>query len=249
MSKQNSSRTAQQILEEYKNVPFCVNSDGQVPNDLTRSFITEVLNYFDDQDIKTIADIGARDAAQSVELAYLFPDAWVNSFEPSPANVSYCKQNLAKTDLPNIVFIECALSDVDETVSFFEVVNGNFGASSLFEVNQNHKRARKWKQDQVFVEARRYDSLDIPTPDLIWMDVQGAELNVLKGFGKKINDVKAICTEVQHQDQYQGGTSADELHSFLDKNNFKMIKEEWIGSNRNTRLESDRIYINKEYIK
>ena len=37
--------------------------------------------------------------------------------------------------------------------------------------------------------------------DLVWIDVQGAELNVLRSFGKKLKNVKTIYCEVDIENE------------------------------------------------
>lgn len=57
-------------------------------------------------------------------------------------------------------------------------------------------------------------------PTLIAMDVQGAELAVLKGFGKKLKDVKAIILETSFTENYLGGSTFGEIDKFLSRNGF-----------------------------
>lgn len=246
MLKPNLSNKAKATLERYKDVPHCRNPDGVVANNLTSTFASIVLHHFDVDDIGVIADIGSREAAQTVELAHVFNKALVYCFEPAPVNIPWCLQNISKSGLDNIGFLRFALTDFDGTTSFFEVPRGNFGASSLLRVDDKHPRARDWKQHEVKVEAKKYTSLGIPTPDLIWMDVQGNEIATLKGFGDELKRVKAIHTEVQHSHQYQDTYSIDELDEVL--KDFVLVHEEFTGSNLITRYESDRIYINKDFI-
>ena len=58
--------------------------------------------------------------------------------------------------------------------------------------------------------------------DLI-LDVQGAELKVLKGLGKYIKNVDKITTEVSKKEYYKGGVIFDELNEFIINNGFKLI--------------------------
>lgn len=247
MLKQNLSNKAKAICERYKSVPVCRNPDGPVANNLTSTFVAIVLHHMEPEDIGIIADIGSRDAAQTVELAHVLNHAKVYCFEPAPVNIPYCLQNISKSGLTNIEFYRYALTDYDGLASFFEVPRGNFGASSLLKVDKTHPRSREWHQEEIKVRANKYTSLGFHTPDLIWMDVQGNEIETLKGFGETLKKVKAIHTEVQHSNQYESQYTIDELDSVLQ--DFEMVHEEFTGSNAITRYESDRIYINKELLK
>ena len=63
--------------------------------------------------------------------------------------------------------------------------------------------------------------MNLETPDLIAMDVQGAELDVLKGFEHQLNEVKFIILETNISENYIGASKFLEVHSFL-KNNFML---------------------------
>lgn len=41
---------------------------------------------------------------------------------------------------------------------------------------------------------------NIPCVDIIWMDLQGAELLALKGLGNKLSCVEYLYTEVSHKE-------------------------------------------------
>ncbi len=54
------------------------------------------------------------------------------------------------------------------------------------------------------------------------IDVEGYELNVLKGSKKKIKDVRYILIEHQFFNQYKN--NFDKVKKFLVKNNFEVLK-------------------------
>ena len=55
----------------------------------------------------------------------------------------------------------------------------------------------------------------LPTPDLIKLDVQGFELEVLRGAEKSLAQTKAVLLEASFQNFYQGQCRFDELVSWL----------------------------------
>ena len=57
------------------------------------------------------------------------------------------------------------------------------------------------------------------------LDVQGAELMVLKGFGTLLNYISSIKVEVSTYEVYLGGASYFELRSFLVKQGFTPLWE------------------------
>ena len=58
--------------------------------------------------------------------------------------------------------------------------------------------------------------------DVIWMDLQGAELLALKSLGQMIEHVDIIYTEVSYREMYTGQVMFSELNSFILSNNFKL---------------------------
>jgi hypothetical protein len=56
--------------------------------------------------------------------------------------------------------------------------------------------------------------------DIIWMDLQGAELLALQSLGDYLKKVEYIFTEVSHKEMYTGQVMFPELHTFLLQNGF-----------------------------
>lgn len=57
--------------------------------------------------------------------------------------------------------------------------------------------------------------------DVLVVDVQGAELLVLKGATQTLGQVKAVVSEVSTQALYEGGVLFDELRAFLHSHGFE----------------------------
>ena len=76
--------------------------------------------------------------------------------------------------------------------------------------------------------------------DLAKIDTEGHELEVLKGFGKKINIIKYFLIEF-HQDSIYLSYKPKKIHNYLTKNNFVLKK---IYRFPFTTWE-DRFYVNK----
>ena len=92
---------------------------------------------------------------------------------------------------------------------------------SFFDINFDNRDTsdddfqRGSVQKEIDVEIQRYDNLKLKAPDLIAMDVQGAELKVLKGFGKDISNTYAIILETCISNNYIGGSKLLEIYNFL----------------------------------
>ena len=84
----------------------------------------------------------------------------------------------------------------------------------------------KYVQNEITVNCHRLDTVmaknNIPRVDIIWMDLQGAELLALKGLGKFMKTVKYMNTEVSHYAMYHGQVLFDELNNFVISNGFRI---------------------------
>lgn len=237
MSHQNYNPTA---FSGFHDMKF-KNRDGYMYTH-TWQFIKSIEKIIDLQGVNTVFDIGSRDGCQSLEFAHWFPNAKVFCFEPVPENILWCKRN---AELCNrITVIEKAVSDIDGFVDFHVVNNGNVGASSLYIANPHHGYGATLNQTKISVESIRAESFlsqnNVNVPQLLWMDVQGAELSVLNSFGQSLQKVKAIHTEVGLDLIYKSSTLKQDLINFMDKMGFYV----YTSISNSLGIEEDVIFVN-----
>jgi len=220
-----------------------INWDGYT-NALTYDFIKNIEGYIDLNNINTIFDIGSRDGCQSLELSDWFPESKIYLFEPVPSSFEYCVNNTKERD--GIICNNVALSTFDGNSTFYQVVNGNVGASSLLKVTPTYSQFLqesievKVNKAKTFIETNGIDSVD-----LLWVDVQGSELECFEGFEEHLQNVKAIHTEVGLSTLYENGTVYPALVKFMEDNNFENVK---VLTNE-AGYEVDVIFVNKKFIK
>ena len=178
-----------------------------------------------------IFDVGSRDCVQSIEFYNAYPNAKIYAFECNPNTLDICKKNIEKYK-DRITLIEGAVCDYDGDITFYPIdknetkttwADGNPGASSLFKSNGTYT-VEHYVQYEIKTKCHRLDTImklhNIPKVDIIWMDLQGAELLALKGLCDFIKDVKYIHAEVSHKEMYSGQVMFKEFHSFMTNNNF-----------------------------
>ena len=171
-------------------------------------------------------DIGSRDCVQSIEFYKRFPSAKIYAFECNPNTLDICRKNI-ESFRDRITLIEGAVCDYDGTITFYPInqqktittwQDGNPGASSLFRSNGRYT-LEKYVQDEITTKCHRLDSVmerhGIPRVDIVWMDLQGAELLALKGLGGHLRDVSYIYTEVTHEEMYSGQAMFKDLNDFI----------------------------------
>jgi FkbM family methyltransferase len=183
---------------------------------------------------KVIFDIGSRDCQQAVEFSKTFPNAKVYAFECNPNTLSLCRENSKGY---NITLIDKAVNIYDGVCTFYPIdqektitswSDGNPGASSLFKTNGKYTIER-YVQNEITVPCIRLDTViknnNIDVVDVIWMDLQGAELLALQSLGDFLHTVNYIHVEVTYQEMYTGQVLFEELDSFMNKNNFIKLTE------------------------
>jgi len=190
-----------------------------------------------------IVEIGAHFGEDSVRFSETFSKAVIHCFEPDPRCIKIFKKHVKSE---RIVLNELALSDIDGQGMFFqsyqeqnevkvpnkydwistedydkEKLNAS-GASSL---KKGYKHAVK---NSVEVKTKRYDTWykesGIKIVDLVWIDVQGAEKEVIDGMGDAIKNIKFIWTEYG-ETFYDGAMTRSQTINLLESLNFKLIPE------------------------
>ncbi|WP_025038570.1 FkbM family methyltransferase [Bradyrhizobium sp. DOA9] len=171
-----------------------------------------------------ILDIGCNDGRDTQRFLELCPDARVYCFEPDPRAVARFRQNkhLAR---PNVSLTQIAISDRNGIIDFYPS-NGDGDAkewdlSGSIRKPKHHLSEYEWVRfdASVPVESRRLDDWSddaglSAAVDLIWMDVQGAESDVIAGGQNTLSRTRFIYTEYSDRELYEGQLS---LRSILDR--------------------------------
>lgn len=84
---------------------------------------------------------------------------------------------------------------------------------------------------------------NIPMPDLVKIDVQGAELDILKGSMNIINNAKFLIVELQHTEYNMGAPLCNQTRDFLVENRWKVYAEKF----SNNGPDADWCFVNTRY--
>jgi FkbM family methyltransferase len=186
---------------------------------------------------RVILDIGAADGADTVRYATRFPAARVFAFEPLSFNVEEIRRAVESHGLGDRVRIfQVALSDEEGEVDFW--VSGGTPPEQVTKANPAALGPSGWRYSSSMLEplehlehwpwctfqretvtARRLDALaadeGIGDVDLAHLDVQGAELAVLRGMGSLLGRLGAVWLEVSNAEMYRGQPLRAEVEAFL----------------------------------
>jgi len=123
-----------------------------------------------------------------------------------------------------------AISDVDNEKYKFNVTN-NGQSSSILELDKHMLyHPHIYVTEILEVESKRMDTLikenniNIIDYDFINLDIQGAELLAIKGFGELLHNIKFIYTEINTNSIYKNCALVNEIDDYLHTHNFKRVE-------------------------
>lgn len=171
------------------------------------------------REIKTIYDIGSSCLHWTIQAKQIFKNANIICFDAfEPAEELYKKNNIEN------YYIGLLGDNDDEEVKFYQndfLIGGN----SIYRENtehfpeDNYLLKKKNKLDSVV----QYNNFDYA--DLIKIDVQGAELDILKGALNVLESCKYLVIELQHEEYNIGAPKINDTMDFLNSVGFKLISK------------------------
>ncbi len=138
----------------------------------------------------------------------------VFAFEPSPRNILMLKQHIALNHL-NIEAIEAAVADRD----------GN----AVFDAGPNSSMGALRDSGGLQVKVVSLDSLELPPPDFVKIDIEGGEYSALMGATRVIKENKPTIFLATH-----GAAMRERCPALLRSWNFEVTQleapDEWIAT-------------------
>jgi len=175
--------------------------------------LDDILNYVA---IKGIVHIGGHNAEERDFYGMKLPVLWV---EGHPDYATKMIENLKWE--PWQVGYEALLSDVDDVEVDFWITKDEF-ASSMFKPKEHQDLFPHAPiVDKIRLRTKRFDTfikendIDINKYNVLVLDVQGAELQVLKGLGEYFQYFPVIISEFSRIDLYENGPRLSDLYEYL----------------------------------
>lgn len=203
------------------------------------SFTTLVKKY--NMDIKGIIHVGAHHGQEVDE----YIDNGVQDiimFEPVSLNFNILEKRMQDMNA-NIVAYQIALGNEEKNVMMYLSDNDLISSSVLKpKVHlQLHPAVRFPGTEEV--EMKRLDSFSEETRNFnfINMDVQGYELEVLKGGTETLKHVDYVYCEINRDELYEGNAFVEDLDKFLGDYSMERVETDWSGT-----LWGDALYIKRK---
>lgn len=168
-------------------------------------------------------DIGSSNSGWSLQMADLFPTARFHLFEPLVDYKVFYRENTAHIlqVRPDFQVHKFALGAVEGSVKMGVDESGYSASTLVTETNAVFP-------ELVTVPMRRLDTMgseqNLPRPDVMKIDVQGGELDVLRGAGSFLDGVQLIQAEVWFMRRYGSGTPLfHEVNDYLSGKGFLLV--------------------------
>lgn len=220
---------------------------------------SDLLKLFKKNDKLTILDIGGCEGEESIRYSRIFPFSSIHVFEPLPENQKLVAENIIKYKVENVKLVPFAVSD-EEGFSQFYISSGHpenqpidldwdFGNKSSSLLMPQEKNNPAWLQFNEKIEVQSINLVSfffekkINEVDFVHIDVQGAELKVLKGAKGFVKSIKAIWLEVADIEMYKGQPLRTDVEVFMKTNGFYLIQSKMQG------VSGDQLYLNNRYFK
>jgi FkbM family methyltransferase len=188
-------------------------------------------------DFNNFLDIGACNGSWSLLVKSIFPEA----------NILMVEANNDKEHiLKKIGNYKIALlsSEADKEVNYYKSVSGDASGNSIYLENTNYK----------FIPERRITTtlkLIVPKDadyDLIKMDVQGSELDIIKGGLDIIKKSKFLLLELQIFEYNKDAPMLSEVLTFLKKINFDLVDVfDLLYSSTGSLIQIDGFFVNRDF--
>lgn len=197
---------------------------------MTNYWDPRFLKHLNGKKIDTIFEVGARYGDETLMLSTIFPSSKIYSFECNPNTIHICKKNFENKN--NIKFMPYGLGNNNERLPFYSYMNGNDGASSLFKRIDFNKTQHEIGMINICKLSDFVKYNNVNKIDLLCMDVQGYELNILKGAEDFIKHIRFVILEEPKPNvtpgylppnvhsNYINAPTSQEIGEFMRKHNF-----------------------------
>ena len=142
----------------------------------------------------------------------------------------------------NLFYKICILSDKIKNIKFY---NSGYGSSIYKENNNTSLNVSNAVSTTLFNELLNIKIMQ--KNNLIKLDVQGSEIDILKGLGNKMKLFEVIILEVSTVEYNKNAPLFFDVHSFMNNNNYKLYDicdSKRLGNDNSFLIQFDAVFVN-----
>ena len=205
----------------------------------------EHLDNIKDLEFNNVIDVGANNGQFALLINSIFPSKKIYLFEPNKECINnleaifYLKKNIYKYYF--------ALGQ-KKMIGELYVTKSNDSSSLLRPalIKDLYNSAQHKSSTKINIESGDFLNNSIILNSLLKIDVQGFELEVLKGFKEKLQKFKYILVELSYIELYEKQALFDDVDIYLRKMDFTLKEKYNLTKKNNNSIQSDFIYENKK---
>ena len=202
-----------------------------------------VENVFNFQAIKElikkneplIFDLGANCGFFSIRSLDFFPNAKIYAFEPQIKVSKKFNETIKANNIQESISLhKFAIADRNSNSTFYE--NRSPISASLLKEKVSRRTIRKQYPVEIISLNWFVKEFSVPSPDILKIDVEGSELDVLKGSTDFLNEISILLIEV-----HPPICTADQIEDFLHSFGFERSKRLERPQNK----DQDLVFVNR----
>ena len=186
-----------------------------------------------------IIDIGCAHGEWTRKTLKYFKTANYLLFDGDLSNEDRLKKFINKNS--NISYKICILSDKIKNIKFY---NNGYGSSIYEEKNNDSLNILNTVSTTL---SNQLSNIKITqNNNLIKLDVQGSEIDILKGLGDKIKLFEVVILEVSVVEYNKNAPLFFDVHSFMNNNNYKLYDicdSKRLGDDNSFLIQFDAVFV------
>lgn len=208
----------------------------------------EDIDYFLQKQDPVIVVGGVSGGSSIAGYLKKYQNPFIYGFESNPEIIGALKTKFRSNKNVDIRFNAVGGEDKNISFNIFDHAPSSSALNST-EIGKKYYGKRYEIKQRVEVAQVRMDSvLDGKDIDILKLDLQGYELEALRGCKNILNKIKIITLEIAFIEAYEGQALFGDIDLFLKENNFGLFNFSSLWHAKGGQLISgDALYLNKNF--
>lgn len=210
-------------IRHYKIFGFTVYGYGytSLSNLFEEIFVSNIYHFTATTPQPVIIDCGANIGFATLYFKKLYPEARILAFEPDPESFALLQRNVTENNLQQVELYNVALADTAGTTTFYQA-DRKAGLTSSLSAERGGAREITIAVEKLSEFIRPFENAD-----LVKMDIEGAEVTVIKELRESgsLRKARNYLIEYHHSPVKNHGELAGFLAAFSELNfNFRIVE-------------------------